>query len=111
MDNLETAIARLDSQGIPGEVWVDGSFLTEKIEPGDVDLVLKTSATFLDTATQDQQDAIEWLNVERWDEMGLDAYFFYEWPAERQAMHALGVAERYRQELWISGAGDHAAAS
>ncbi|MDQ2899066.1 MAG: hypothetical protein M3Y07_04605 [Acidobacteriota bacterium] len=46
---------------INGEFWIDGSFLTRKIEPGDVDLILVTPARFYDDGTQEQQKFLDWL--------------------------------------------------
>ena len=47
--------------GITGEVWVDGSFLTKKMEPGDVDFILVTESHYLDSGTEAQKEFIEWL--------------------------------------------------
>ncbi len=35
MAGLEAVIKRLVDTRIEGELWIDGSFLTEKIDPGD----------------------------------------------------------------------------
>lgn len=40
MAQLRTVVAALASAKISGSLWVDGSFLTKKVEPGDVDLCL-----------------------------------------------------------------------
>ena len=37
---LEEVIRELQRLGITGELWLDGSFLTRKIDPDDIDLVL-----------------------------------------------------------------------
>lgn len=38
--NLTTWAGALQACGINGTLWIDGSFLTEKLHPGDVDCVL-----------------------------------------------------------------------
>ena len=38
MTCLESIIENLCKAGMSGELWVDGSFLTEKIDPDDIDL-------------------------------------------------------------------------
>lgn len=40
MDGLEALIGVLVTLGIKGDLWVDGSFATQKIDPEDVDVVL-----------------------------------------------------------------------
>ena len=44
MENLDKLIGLIQSNGMKGEVWIDGSFLTEKLNPDDVDLVLVVKA-------------------------------------------------------------------
>ena len=77
MANLDSAIARLNSAGVPGEVWIDGSFLTAKIDPADVDLVLRTSAMWFENdATPEQREAVERFDAGLRDSEHLDAYYF-----------------------------------
>lgn len=38
MDGLEQVVAMLRSVGVFKEIYVDGSFVTDKVEPGDVDV-------------------------------------------------------------------------
>jgi hypothetical protein len=40
MANLERLIVQIDKCGITGEIWIDGSFMTEKLNPDDVDIAL-----------------------------------------------------------------------
>lgn len=56
--------------GVGEEVWVDGSLLTEKIDPKDADLVLILSEDFQNTATEEQLAIWEW-----WDELEPKAHF------------------------------------
>jgi hypothetical protein len=44
MNNLGQIIARINSSGIPSRLWIDGSFLTEKLNPDDVDISMNISA-------------------------------------------------------------------
>ncbi len=59
MDNLEIIINELIKNKVEGEVWVDGSFLTEKIEPEDSDILLYFSGDFYDNGTPEQQMVID----------------------------------------------------
>lgn len=40
MSRLEDVISMIQRNGMRGEIWIDGSFLTEKLNPDDVDIVL-----------------------------------------------------------------------
>src|SRR5688572_26578012 len=51
MGRLDAAVKRLADAGIVGELWIDGSFLTQKINPEDVDLSLKVDGDFYDNAS------------------------------------------------------------
>ena len=58
MNGLEYVVYRLTEAGICGDLWVDGSFLTEKIDPNDVDLLLHIKPDFYDVATHEQKQII-----------------------------------------------------
>lgn len=62
MNLVEEICSELSSSGLRAEVWVDGSFLTAKIEPDDVDVVVCLNASVLDTLTSAQQAVIERLS-------------------------------------------------
>lgn len=53
------ALDELKRLYIPCVVWVDGSFLTEKIEPKDVDFVIEVELEFLDTCNAEQAALLE----------------------------------------------------
>ena len=59
MENLEMIVRRLNREDIVGELWLDGSFLTVKIDPGDVDYVLRVSSSLYDWNTT-KQAVIDW---------------------------------------------------
>jgi len=61
MAGFETIYERAISVGIEGEAWIDGSFLTTKIDPGDVDFIVLADARFRDSGTPQQEEFIEWL--------------------------------------------------
>jgi hypothetical protein len=45
MSSIELVAERLHSAGIGGQLWIDGSFVTRKIDPKDADLVLRALIT------------------------------------------------------------------
>jgi hypothetical protein len=59
MAGLEAVVQRLEQEAIVGDLWVDGSFMTEAIDPADVDVVLFVSPEFYDGATVDQQGFLQ----------------------------------------------------
>lgn len=61
MAGFQAIYERAASVGLEGEIWLDGSFLTRKIDPGDVDFIILTEAHFRDSGTPEQQEFIEWL--------------------------------------------------
>lgn len=48
MEGLEEVISRLNNADIDGEIWIDGSFLTSKIDPLDVDYLLCVGSDIYD---------------------------------------------------------------
>lgn len=63
MAGLEILVKRLISCGVVGEIWVDGSFVTDKIEPEDVDILLMVKGEFFDKANQEQLEAMKWVQA------------------------------------------------
>jgi Family of unknown function (DUF6932) len=60
MRGLEGVVGRLVHDHIVGSLWIDGSFLTEKIDPEDVDLLLQLSIGFVQAMTPAQFAAVQW---------------------------------------------------
>jgi hypothetical protein len=61
LQNFCAILQRIVGARIDGEVWVDGSFLTEKIDPGDIDFFVNIAPHYYESGTGDQTDIIEWL--------------------------------------------------
>jgi hypothetical protein len=104
MDGVEQVVNRLIGAGVKGHLWVDGSFLTEKIDPNDVDCVLPFDAA-IQRGTP-EGDAIEWLAVSpQRAQFYCDAYCFPVYP-NGHPLYAHGVmAATYwvRQFGWSRG--------
>ena len=71
MDCLEYVVSVLRDAGIRGKLWIDGSFLTDKDDPDDSDVILCMDGTFADNMTPEQQ------SVESW--FGDPAQHLHEW--------------------------------
>lgn len=83
MSGLSVVVQRLIAAGIAGHMWVDGSFLTEKIDPEDVDLLLRISSNLYDNATLEQRETIHWFVDENGNLKTLyrcDCYVWLEFP-------------------------------
>jgi hypothetical protein len=61
MRNLWIVAGSLCQMQITGELWVNGSFLTEKIDPRDVDFLVVLTEGFRSTISPQQQAVLEWL--------------------------------------------------
>lgn len=57
-ENLSLFLKNLSKLGLAGKVWVDGSFLTEKPEPGDVDILIVLDSEVCAKFNQTQAEAI-----------------------------------------------------
>lgn len=59
MEGLTTLILRLNEAGVRGEVWIDGSFVTFKVDPEDVDILVHAHSSQYD-ADSAVRMAVEW---------------------------------------------------
>lgn len=62
--NFMEIIDKLIDEKIPCDIWVDGSSLTEKINPDDVDFVVELPIALLSTFNQTQISLIEHLGTQ-----------------------------------------------
>lgn len=60
MDNLDQIIEQINKSGVQGFIWIDGSFLTEKLNPDDADIALIVSSQTFNAFTQPQRDFFHW---------------------------------------------------
>lgn len=58
MDHLDIVIQQLESQGITGDLWVDGSFVTAKVDPQDIDASPRVPGLLLERLTPAQAEAL-----------------------------------------------------
>lgn len=62
MDGFDRVVTALRAANVIGDLWVDGSFVTKKINPADVDVVLLVAGDLFDNGTEDQKAAIRWIS-------------------------------------------------
>jgi hypothetical protein len=61
MDGFLKIVAMLESEHIPCDLLVDGSFLTEEIEPDDVDFAVIVTPEFYETCAPQQRQLLDWI--------------------------------------------------
>lgn len=75
---LEQVVQDLLFAGLPCDVWLDGSLLTGKPEPGDLDITIVIDEEVLDSASDSQSQLIDKLaNAEYQD--GVDSFVLTRW--------------------------------
>jgi hypothetical protein len=101
MDGLAQFVQRVNAAKVAGEMWTDGSFLTEKIDPSDVDIIVRIDGDAVyDNGTVEQRDAIDWVVANQKATLKCDSYVLMEYPVghplhtEGQWWHA------YWYKLW-----------
>lgn len=97
MNGLKTVVDRLEKVGITGELWVNGSFLTEKIDPEDVDIVLCVNSEQCEIASDEQIKVLDWLEGNLKDSLHCDSYLRTEW-SENHDHYWLG---EYYRAFWM----------
>jgi hypothetical protein len=99
MRNLWTIAGCLCRWGISGELWIDGSFLTEKIDPPDVDFVVVVEETFFASATPEQESIMNWLCEDDTQPAKLaftcDSYSLYRLPSTDPSYVSYAVLDAY----------------
>ncbi len=103
MDGLERIVKKLNAADVLGELWVDGSFATEKIDPSDVDVILRVgSDTYDGDATV--REAVDWAaDPDRWKTHSCDAYKWIEY----QRGHPLYLQSEEDRIYWTEWYGGH----
>jgi hypothetical protein len=81
MAGLRQFIQRLVDAHVVGDLWLDGSFFTTKIDPEDVDIVLRMQAPHYDSGTAEVQDAVNWVIANQKLALHCDSYVLFEYPS------------------------------
>jgi hypothetical protein len=62
MAGLTTILERIEVLEMVCEIWLDGSFTTQKIEPDDVDFIVFAPMSMLEVESPELNDFIHWMN-------------------------------------------------
>ena len=87
MGAIEAMCGSLSAALIPAAVWIDGSFMTQKVDPADVDLAVRLSYAALPNPGAEQQALLGRIVAKQFG--GCDSYVFVEYPAGHP-QHAVG---------------------
>lgn len=87
MSGIEAICNSLSTALIPASVWINGSFMTQKIDPADVDLAVRLSHAALPNPGPEQQALLGRIATKQF--AGCDSYFFIEYP-EGHPYHGAG---------------------
>jgi hypothetical protein len=79
MSGLKAFIDRLVTESVEGELWINGSFLTEEIDPKDCDVVLRTHGLLYDNGTTEYRAAIDWVIANQKNTLSCDSYVLFEY--------------------------------
>ena len=75
LHNLEELVLEINQQAFPGNIWVDGSVLTEKLDPDDVDLVLMITTETVKNMSSTQLEYCNYLKETKlYNEYRIDNY-------------------------------------
>ncbi|MHA6685360.1 DUF6932 family protein [Mesorhizobium sp. A556] len=83
---LEELVQRFLRVKIPCEFWIDGSFLTEKEEPSDIDVSIFIDLDVREQLTPEQEDLIEKANDIGYIN-GVDSFVFVVYPRGHDLFH------------------------
>jgi hypothetical protein len=98
MDGLEQVVERLNRSGLPMEAWIDGSFLTQKLNPEDSDIVANVAGAVYDGASSTQKLVIQWLSqAELRKDFLCDNYCFIEY----DRTHSLSGVSEWTRAYWV----------
>ncbi len=91
---LEFVVGKLISSKLSVDIWVNGSFLTSKINPEDSDIVLRIQVDVYNGWTEEQRSVIDWMaNDDLKTPYHCHSFVFYEYP-ESHPLWAIGEYDR-----------------
>ncbi len=97
MAGLAQFVQRLVDAKVLGDLWVDGSFLTEKIDPIDVDVVVAVDGDAVyDRGSVEQRAALDWAIGNQKTTLKCDSYVLMEYPLG----HRLYDEGRWNYSYW-----------
>nr|WP_165784097.1 hypothetical protein [Leptospira levettii] len=87
----------LSNAKLAGEIWANGSFLTEKEDPTDIDVVFRTSGEYYDSVSQVERDKIDQVLRNYSTDLKCDSYHFYQY----SQFHPLFSVGQQMRSYWL----------
>lgn len=85
MDGLEKLSSKIVDKKIIGDLWINGSFLTEKKNPRDSDVVLCIDDTFFQSFTINQKLFLDWfVATDLMPDYLCDSHLHFDYPVGHQ---------------------------
>ncbi len=97
---LARVLAVLEWAAVDGEVWIDGSFVTEKVDPNDVDIILRLGAMAYDQGSAEMRSAVDFVESNLKSTHHCDSYVLYEWPEGHPAYWRGAYMHAYWMKQW-----------
>ena len=98
MDGVDKFVDMLRAEGVVGDLWIDGSFMTQKLDPEDVDVVLSVQSQFYENGTEAQQALVDLIAMADFKpDYFCDAFVLWQYDQDDE-LYAYGDWER---AYWI----------
>lgn len=98
MDGFFELLGQVKAVGVEGELWLNGSFLTDKIDPKDLDFVLSVSAEHYDNSTVEMRSVFDKIESENLKPgYSCDCYLLTEWTEG----HPLYESGQQLRQYWL----------
>lgn len=95
-DEFEKVAERVRAVNLVCDFWVNGSFLTKKIGPSDVDFIVRFDGAVIDAANDEQNAVIDFLQSDL-SSIGCHSFVHVEFP-KGHSQHWVGV---WMQAYWL----------
>lgn len=98
-ENFEALLAKIQDVGLRCKIWIDGSYVTKKVDPDDIDLIVEVDVSNLQAVTSDQRALLGEIsnNMYHGSPMKLHTFFIFDAPVGH-ALYAEALAVRDR---WV----------
>ena len=97
-------MAKYEAEGIPCDIWVDGSFVSSRLEPNDIDLLVQIDADVAERLNEDQMLLIDNTDMGAYD--GLDSFVDTVYPRGHELADKLEDDDRSWGKLFGVGHDD-----
>lgn len=98
MKGLEQILSLLVDARVIADIWLDGSFLTHKVDPDDVDFIVYIQENDFINFTESQNKMLDWIAGEDLKEQfHCDCYVLFEYPKD----HPLYWEGQWMKAYWM----------